>query len=280
MKRKLGPDLSFLSPSSESSGDSQNASSEPDLEKKSAGQSARNELRVESSGQSARNEPRWQENFDFCRQVLNIFGKIPMEIKSKDGTTAVKTSWLYSWIRTQKAALRSEKLSPNHKEQIESLFRDFPSLLNSEKIDWDWAIKSVIDFYQTYGQFPQYKKDFAVTKYSRQEVQRMASWYNHHRTAFSERRMKPEQAESFKKFLIEIEKIRYADWDEKFAEFLAYFEQHKKLPNPLEPENGHFRVGNWVWRIYNPACKIEPFLPENIARYQKIKALIDTRKTI
>jgi len=267
MKRKF--DLSFLSPSSDSSiGNSSNedsvTSSEPEKKSRSAKQ---NEISI-----------RWQENYNFCLQVLNLFGKIPMEIVAKDGSNKVNTSWLYSWIRTQKAALKSQQLPAERRSQIESLFAKFPSLLNSEKIDWDWAVSTTIEFYKTYGQFPQFKKsDLAIGKYSHEEVRRMCSWYNHHRTKYFENEMRPERKESFKNFLIEIEKIRYANWDEKFAEFVTYFEQHKKLPNPLESDS---KIGNWVWRIYNPASKLVPILPENIERYEKIKILVDSRRSI
>lgn len=208
-------------------------------------------------------EKKWQENYKMCSRVLEISGgTMPKTFRSADGQQLVDINWLYQWLCAQKNAWRTGDLHEDRIKLISSLFVKYPTLLKGTKIDYAKARFDTLEYYRQHKIFPQASP-------SNPEMTHMASWYNHIRTKFFNGELSNVEARSFAEFLIEIEKIRYSDWDEKYPKLLEYIQSKNRLPSPLERN-----LGAWIIRIYNRRAVCQPVLQENIERFRLLSDLV------
>ncbi len=202
----------------------------------------------------------WQENLNLCIRTLERFGKIPKIINTPDGKE-IDIRWLYEWLRGQKMLLKRNTIQPHRKEPIEKIFRDYPKLLVAVRRDRQNLKEETLQYYREHKKFPPSKTEDKT-------LHDMSSWYNHTRTKFNSDELPQNEAQDFRQFLIEIEKIRYSDWEEYYPKLLEHIQIHKKMPGISDP-----CLGSWVNRICNHMIFCEPYLEENRHKYQEIRRL-------
>lgn len=218
-------------------------------------------------------DTKWAENYNFCCKLLEMYGNIPVFVISKDGTTKICLRWLSRWLYEQRRNIQKGKLRESRKIIITDMLNKYPALFDLKKIRWDYLKNMTINFFEKFKRFPVKEmkgNEIEMTVFSRNEIVNINLWYTCNLTRYKYNRLSSKKRDKFEKFLMQIERIRYADWNENYAKLLLYIKEHEILPCPITTS-----LGVWISQIYKRKGNMPPSLEENFDKYEKIKNIAE-----
>jgi len=145
---------------------------------------------------------------------------------------------LGAWVRAQRAAFKSERLSPVREAKLKSV----------EGWSWDRAKEKWDAAFAALEQFVRREKHARVPRLHREGDVPLGNWVVAQRQAYKQRRLSDEQIAKLKSQPRWLWDRKQAAWDDAVQVLRRYIKGERHAQVPRKHKEGEFALGSWVGR--------------------------------